>query len=392
MRFALVGGHPDGLAFAREMARGGRHEVAVLVGVPAGSGLTARTVGDLEEALADPAVEAVIVAGPPADRPAQLRRALQSERHVVCVHPADETPDIAYEAALIQGDTGHVLMPLLPAAVHPAVAQLARWVLDPAGPVGPIRLVEIDHASAGEVLTAPKGQRPSFPHWEVLRALGGEVAEVSALAAGAEAGPDEPVLVAGRFEGGGLFQVTLVPRQAEDCFELRVLGRRGRASLTFPDGRGTAARLGWISTDGGRQEQTWEAWDPWPALVERFEAAVARTAADAGPVWQDEVRCLELDDAARRSIERRRASTLEYQEVSEEVGFKSTMTLVGCTLLWVMLVLLIASRWVPWLGWFFLPLIVLFLAFQLLRWLLPRSAPEDDVRGAGKPAPGAGPE
>ena len=52
-----------------------------------------RRVSDLEEVLADPAIEAVIVAGAPAVRPAQLRRALQSERHVLCVHPADDSPE-----------------------------------------------------------------------------------------------------------------------------------------------------------------------------------------------------------------------------------------------------------------------------------------------------------
>ena len=64
---------------------------------------------------------------------------------------------------------------------------------------------------------------------------------------------------------------------------------------------------------------------------------------------------LELDDAARRSVERRRASTLEYPEANEEVGFKGTMAMVGCGVLWVMLSLLILSVWVPLLGRFILP-------------------------------------
>jgi hypothetical protein len=46
------------------------------------------------------------------------------------------------------------------------------------------------------------------------------------------------------------------------------------------------------------------------------------------------------------------------------------MTLVGCSVLWGSLVLLILSRWVPWLGWVIVPLLVLFLALQLLRWVV----------------------
>src|SRR5437588_4549424 len=104
MRFALIGNHPHGLELASALVESGRHQLIAYTApsVPAsylqrwGS---PRLVGDLEEVLADPAVEAVVVAGTPANRPVQLRRALQSERHVLCVHPADRTPDVAHEAA-----------------------------------------------------------------------------------------------------------------------------------------------------------------------------------------------------------------------------------------------------------------------------------------------------
>ena len=74
---------------------------------------------------------------------------------------------------------------------------------------------------------------------------------------------------------------------------------------------------------------------------------------------------------------------LEYQEASEEVGFKGTMTLVGCGLLWGSLLLLILSRWVPWLGWAILPVFALFLALQLLRWAVP---PKPGADGQGDSA------
>src|SRR2546430_12578711 len=64
--------------------------------------------GDMEEILADPTMDAVIVAGDSGQRPLQLRRALQSERHVLCVFPPDQSPDITYEAAMIQADTRRV--------------------------------------------------------------------------------------------------------------------------------------------------------------------------------------------------------------------------------------------------------------------------------------------
>src|SRR5271157_3842468 len=125
MRFALLGDHPDGLEMARALASSERHEVAVYSGPALGMeylqrwGLKPARVSDLEEVLADPRVQAVIVAGSPAQRPGQLRRALQSERHVLCICPVDDSPDLAYEAAMARADTGQVLFPLLGEALHP---------------------------------------------------------------------------------------------------------------------------------------------------------------------------------------------------------------------------------------------------------------------------------
>ena len=95
---------------------------------------------DLEEMLADPAVELVIVAGAALDRAAQLRRCLQAERHVLCVHPPDDSPDSAYEAAMIQGDTHCLLLPLLPDSLHPAMRELTDFGSQ--GTLGSLRLIE----------------------------------------------------------------------------------------------------------------------------------------------------------------------------------------------------------------------------------------------------------
>ena len=72
---------------------------------------------------------------------------------------------------------------------------------------------------------------------------------------------------------------------------------------------------------------------------------------------------------------------LDNQEATEEAGFKGTMTLVGCALLWGSVGLLIVSRWVPWLGWAILPIFGVFLTLQLLRWAVP---PQEAGQGEGE--------
>ncbi|HWG43427.1 MAG TPA: hypothetical protein VN688_11630 [Gemmataceae bacterium] len=400
MRFALLGDHPDGVAMACALMESGRHRVlaytaALSEDVLRRWGDGARRVSDMEEVLADPAIEAVIVAGSVAVRPAQLRRALQSERHVLCVHPADDTPEIAYEAAMIRNDTGYVLLPLLPEATHPAFHRLAEFVswraglrkrpetalgalTQPCSPLGVFRLLEMERGVADEVLEGIwiAGQKPSFPGWDILRTVGGEIQEVSAFAEREELREGEPVLVSGRFEQGGLFQVTLLPKQKKPSWRLTVIGVDGRADLMFPLGWDGPACLDWRDVNGETHEEYWERWDPWPVLIETFERLIEATSAPADRPrlsWQDALRALELDDAARRSVERRRSSVLEYPEATEEVGFKGTMTLVGCAMLWTVLLLLILSVWWPRIGWMIVPLIVVFLGLQFLRYFLPKA-------------------
>jgi predicted dehydrogenase len=366
MHFALLGNHHDGVAMAAALIAPGRFDLAAFTSpldesFLKSAGRAARRCHDLEDVLSDPKVELVIVAGVPANRPAQLRRALQAERHVLVVHPADRTPEVAYEASMIQKDTGCFLLPLLPDGLHPAVARL-RDLLDPQQPadatvLGHLVLIEMIRPAPGEAQSAdPLGARkPALPGWEVFRALGGEIAEVSAFAAREDVSASETVLVSGRFEHGGLLQLTLTPG-TEGC-RLVIHGARAHADLDLPQGWRGPAFLSYSDKNGAREEM-WPSWDPWAEVCNQVQALLTpRSNAPNSPVtaptgawperqpqrlsWEDEIRCLELDDAARRSVERRRSSVLEYQEASEDVGFKGTMTLVGCGLMWVLLGMLL---------------------------------------------------
>ena len=367
------------------LAQSGRHTVTAYAGPPASADELRRAAPELrlfrdtEEILADPAIEAVIVASPPTHRADHLRRALQSERHVLCVCPVDQTPDIAYETAMIQKDVGVILLPLLPLPLHPALIRMADWY-SCARSTGTVGLLRVEYAQS-DVFRATmlaRGKRVAIPGWEILQRLGGDITEVSALADGEEIVPGQPFLISGRFERAGIFEVSFLPTMHEVAARMVAGGSEGTADLVFPEGFTGPAKLSLRPNTGSTSTEEWNAWDPWKAMCEVFDIALADKAGNRArllPIsWQLETKCLELDDAARRSVERRRVSMLEYPEASEEVGFKGTMTLVGCAMLWVILLAVILSRWVPWLGWLVIPVLVLFLMLQLLRWLLPRSA------------------
>ncbi|HEY1861337.1 MAG TPA: Gfo/Idh/MocA family oxidoreductase [Gemmataceae bacterium] len=397
MRFALLGNHPDGLDMAYALVATGRHQIVAVTspslnaGPFARLGENARRVDDLEEVLADPSVEAVIVASGPAHRDVHLRRALQSERDVLCVYPPDPAPDLAYEAAMLQNDSGRVLLPLLHEALHPGLLRLIELRTSREIRLGATVLIDLQHQGSGAILqlAGTREDKPSIPGWHVLRTLGGEIAEVAAFAFAEEANVDAALLTSGRFENGGLFRALFLPNQAQPLWRLVVVGEEGRAELEFPLGQPGPAFLTWNDTIGRTHEEAWDLCDPWPSLMKIFEQALANPAEamqsgkgprPGGVTWQDAVRGLELDDAARRSIERRRASSMEYQEASEEVGFKGTMTLVGCGLIWVVLLLFIVSIWVPPLRWGIVPVLVLFLGLQLFRWIIPRGRDQNEAQ------------
>jgi predicted dehydrogenase len=404
MRFALLGNHPDGLQMAAALAATGRHELTVYTSQYLESafidhcGGRAKQVGDLEEVLADPGVEAVIVAGTPANRPAQLRRSLQSERHVLCVYPPDRTPDISYEAAMIQADTRHALFPILPDAPHPMLHRLAELARNPAGKCGELKLLRIEHAATGEFLLEP-GEihvKWALPGWDRLRAIGGEIAVVSALAPQEDLEPGQTLLLSGVFESGALFEAVFLADSPHAYWRASLVGTCGHAELFFPNGWEGPSFLTWPNDRGEPHEEYFPAWDPWPALATAFDKLVLGIRSPASveegitsnptapgtryselstarPSWQDVIRALELDTSVRRSVTKRRADILEYPDATEETGFKGTMTLVGCGMIWVILLLLVLSFWKPWLGWFIVPVLAIFILLQGLRWFARRT-------------------
>jgi predicted dehydrogenase len=344
MRFALLGNHLDGLAMAHALAAAGNILVAVCdTPIPEASP-TARSYSDLEDLLADPAVEAVIVAGPLTMRFEQLRRTIQSERTTYCVYPCDEKLDRAYEAAWMQGETKHPLIPLLPDALHPAYSRLAEIVREWGG----ITLLKWETSNG-----ATDG---AFRGWDVLRKIGGEIIELSGVARTEDPNSTEPMLFHGKFEKGGLIQATVLPGP-NSRQRIVAIGPMETLKLDGPDAAGTA-RLRRIPSHGSSSEENWGAWDRWTALVSEPNRVT----------WQDAIRSMELDDALLRSIEKRKASDLEYGDVTEDAAGKGKLTLIGCGMIWMILLVFALSIWEPWIRWAIVPMLLGFFSLLLLRW------------------------
>ncbi len=389
MNFALIGDHPDGLNAAAALAASGKHALVAYAGpthdaeILRQRGLSFKQVRDVEELLARPEIELVIVADTLEHRPAVLRRAAQAEKHVLCVHPADLLPDVAYEVAMIQKDTKKLVLPLLADRFAPGLVRLRQLCND--GTLGKLQSLECEWPVNAP---RPSGERgggegaweisPLLRLWDAIRALGGEVAEVSALAVAEEVGPNDTLTLTGRFQEGGLFQVLLVKGATRPGCRLRIRGEHGEALLTCPDGWYGPARLEYPGL-GETRAETWDAWDPVPVWINQLHQALAgRPGHAANPHWLDATRCLELFDAARRSAAKRRVVPMVYEEFTEVSTFKSAMTSIGCGLLvlgTLLFILGVGFRWPRWAVHSLIGCLVLFLVLQALRLIVLQEEP-----------------
>jgi len=393
MRFALLGGHPNGVALAAALADSRRAELVLFVGPPgaaaalAARGLACERLNDLEEVLVRSDIDVVLVAEEATRRPDTLRRAVQAGKHVVCLHPADHTPIVAYEVGLMLGDTARLCLPVLPLGTSSAVLRLREVVAG--GRLGTVVRIEAEFGQP----PAEAGRPPSWDDhplpqlWHALRLLGGEVRDVSAFAAADhQLSPAEPVTLSGKFEQSGVFQVAVAPRLSD---RLAVFGECGRAEITWPQGQGGPAELR-VSLPGGEACEPLSAEDCWQRCArEIVETLQGRPS--AAPTWHDATRCLELFQAGLESVERRRVVTLVYQDFTEQTSFKGAMTAIGCALLWIVLLLLLAAPFAPWLLYFVPVFLAVFLVMQGLRWVV-RAPKEPPCPGPAGDSPNPRPD
>jgi predicted dehydrogenase len=108
----------------------------------------ARALSELDEALEDPAVQAVIVATPPQTHHALARRALEADRHVLVEKPLATRLVDARELARIAVDTGRVLMPGHTFVYSPAVNAVRELIRG--GVVGDVHFITSARMNLGK--------------------------------------------------------------------------------------------------------------------------------------------------------------------------------------------------------------------------------------------------
>ncbi|WZO98923.1 hypothetical protein EP7_000514 [Isosphaeraceae bacterium EP7] len=338
---------------------------------------------DLDEALATAGIDAVVVGGPPALRSEGLRRSAAAGLPTVCLHPPGDGIDVDayYQVALSRLETGAIVLPYLPARLHPAFHVIEAAVK--ANPGASIRLELVVNPDAGSLVEAV------FPSAvDLLRALLGEVEALSANGDPLGVRPTSRLLVPLRGPGGRAAELRIETGHARSA-RLAVGLPQGSLVWEFDPGFRQPSRLFRRDHDGGETVETYDDWDPHAAMLDALTSAVA--GAEPSPGLIDGTRTLELASAVVRSLKRGRTIDLHYEEISEEGSFKSVMTSMGCLVLMGSLFSLpialagpaIGMPWLIYLAYLIPPALVVFLLMQCLKLVLRKPAPEPDSDAEG---------
>ena len=377
MKLGLLGTDPD-IALVAAAATAHGDEVVTLDGPDTGEDCDAIAVG---------------TAGWDAARAETVRMLVQTGRTLVLAQPLEVSMLWAYELDMIRRDSGAVLIPWLPARLHPFIARLKAAVeagVAGAGPLGPLESVRLERTMAER--TRATVLAALARDVDLIRVLVGEPARLATLGAGE---PDSawPTLAVG-FTG---------PDQVPARWQVAP-GETGGLTITLQHAAGS---VGVQAPDHGTW--TWtgpppgtQPFDPGAVVHAELVRVLAEAARGGGPAaiqpagWSDAARAIELADTVPRSLARGRAVDLHQEEFSDLSTFRGTMASLGCGLVLAALLVLILATLVAGISaafdWEFgknvtaawpavvLGVLVVFLAVQLLPLLLADRPTDEAAR------------
>lgn len=315
MNFALLGDDAAAVPLIQAALAGGHRFVRSALAerlLSALSGLAAIPKCSWEDLLIDNTIEAVLVAGDSDDVQTAAKQLASAGKPLLIVPRVSFGSACAYELSLIRDDSHVKLMPTFEHRFDSELAALSQRLAS--RELGAIRRLQVDRVLASSpkaLLTEPEIDATSLDDIDLLQWLGGRYDQVTAMRSGqTEQGCSQATLT---LAGAGLPDATWTARRgATDVWRLTVETERET-----------------ITVERAIRPQT-----P-TAMIAAFVSADS-------PDWSDAVRVFDVLDAARRSLRRRRTIDLHFETLSERQQFKTQMTAMGCGMLMLTLVLMLA--------------------------------------------------
>lgn len=391
MNVLILGDGEEELAWARWLLGRPDHRLdaaypgfsdAAIAGTP--------TPRDLEDALARPGLDVVVVGGPAEVRGEWLRRAAAEGFAIVALHPPGPDSEAYYQVSLSREETGATIVPDLPLRLHPGVRALRQALSS--GEIGSFRGLRLEAASA---TTGTSLVRTDFARAvDAIRSILGQIEALTATGDPPGEDPDLELVVQLRAAGSLRAEVRF-RSEASPSLRLSLLGSSGSYTLQI-DPRQPEDAILWKQLGSGHPEPVERSpWDPHEAILAVLASSMGRrdpVAELPGPNLLDGTRAMELSEAANRSLRRDRTVELHYESISEEATFKSIMTSTGCLIFLATLFVLpvamvgpaIGMSWTLYIPYLIPPALVLFILLQTLRLAIRRpSSPSKEPQRSG---------
>jgi predicted dehydrogenase len=384
LTFGLLGADAEITAVAAEARRRGARIVEIPE--PASDAEAASWQRLLDESFC--AAVLVGTTGWNAARAEAVRMLVQAGRTLVLAHPLEPSMLWAFELDMIRRDSGAVLIPCLPDRLHPFIARLKTAIESGLGgtePLGEIESVKFERLMPDR--TKPRVLAALARDTDLIRALTGDPARLGTLGA---ADPDSAwsTLAVG-FSGPTHAPVRWqVAPGSPAGLTITLQYARGAMRLTAPDDE---TPWTWFGPPAVTAASTRSA----TVLDELLRSLRRQPPSEMSSIppatWPDAARAIELADTVPRSLAKGRAVDLHQEEFSELGTFRGTMASLGCGLVLLALLVLLAATLVAGIAAEFdwelgksitgaWPVVVLavlsaFLALQLLPLLIEKKVP-----------------
>jgi hypothetical protein len=356
MKFAVLGTDSDIVQLAAA-ARAAEHQITWLGDVRnEDAAAVAPVVGDRAdravewELLLDRGfVDGVFVGhgtAPPDLRAEQLKRLVAEAVPVLVVHPIFESVLSYYEIDMTRRETGAVVRHYNPVVEHPVLAEFADWIRDGHPAIGRVHQVTCDRRAADASRSMVLGHLARDV--ELLAMIGGDIRRVSAIGPGTSDASFASLQVQLTTANVASMRWSVGSTGSGAAgMQVAFLGERG--TVTFYASEVTSgAPPTWrleTASDSDGDDQPLPAIDGSQSAITRFVAAVAEAAherrADAS-TWDAATRDMEVVDAVELSLQKGRTIEVFQQQLTERLAFRGTMAALGCGLLLVAFLAVVA--------------------------------------------------
>lgn len=342
MNIALLGFDPDVERLLAAAAADKRHSVLLTCVAErwreAARRLAPRAaeVRDWEALLAARELDAVLIGR---DRPGDaepLKKLAQAGVPLLLIHPVGD-PLLALELEMIRSDGQGPLVAHYPGCRHPAWNLIRQWIeLGESGPLGKVEQLVFERQLVARDRSAVTFQLARDV--DIIRVLLGNVNKVSAMGPSPDDTSWGNLGVQLASDASTLARWSVEPTEGPSTARLVVIGATGRAVMTMPESpRDWSLEI--VGAPATRQ--TWPDWDGERAALDSLDSA--RSGGPSVPDWPGICRALEVADTVELSLRRGRMIELHHETVTEEDTFKGVMAALGCLLVMVVPMVLIAA-------------------------------------------------